>query len=157
MGSYISKSKKTEHDTVVYDYNKVAEDIKPHIIKILRISINRMLAINQYFLQFVVNEHNMYHIGFVSEQDNGRRCINHFLIPLNILFSVVYKQLNGEYFTIGATATSNNNYVLTVNIVKYSGDGEQEKIEVITQDIDEILYEIYQMNEIKNNDEKKNE
>ena len=54
MGGYISKSKKIEHDTVVYDYNKVAEDIKPHIIKILRISINRMLAINQYFLQKIL-------------------------------------------------------------------------------------------------------
>lgn len=157
MGGYISKSKKPEHDTVIYDYNNVAEGIKPYIIKILRISINRMLAINQYFLQFVLNEQNMYHIGFVSEQDNGKRCLNHFFIPLNILFSVVYKQLNGEYFTIGATTTSNNNYVLTVNIVKYSGDGEQGKIEVITQDIDEILYEISKMDEIKNDEEKKNE
>ena len=157
MGGYLSKGNKSHYDTVVYDYNKVAEDIKPHIIKILRISINRMLAINQYFLQFSITAENMYHIGFVSDQEDGKRYLNHFLIPLNILFSVVYKELHGEYFTIGCVAGANNTYILTVNIVKYSGDGEQEKIEVITQDIDEILDEIAQLHLIKNADEKKNE
>ncbi len=159
MGILSSKpANKLDYKTIVYRFDSVSDDIQDKILRILQINIHRSIKNNPYNLLFHITDSNLYNFQITFDSETNGKTMYIFQVGVNILHQIVVYELAGLHFTASFIKDAQTSgYLLNFNIVQYAGDVSGAKMEIITQDIDDIISELMKIEklELPTNESKK--